>query len=741
MGHGGGCGGGGGASKQSLENAEARAVNAERVSADAIARARRVAASWQEAETAKKNAAAEAEAAKKIAADAAKDMAALQQETDTAYKLLSRFNLLHEVVANATSGTTAVEENIAPLQEAIQTGDTEASKMFVDLRGLSAPPLQEVRLAWRDPGRPERKVVVVSGMKGLDGFVSPMNGTYVEVLGDSFRGKPVFLQEDRDGLIVYGSATNSATEKWLVTSSENLGTRKSWMRSMSANSEATQFPWEETGGWEVSDGTSFHVCPSASVTQGVSGSGTPLHYASVVGTAGMCSVLLDLCPALYACVDAAGRTAREIAAQKGHLAVVREIDAWREKDQALQQRVGDSRQAEADLRQAARDNTIRALQDKLHQNINPFAQCEQTPQGNTALHLAATEGHTVAVFHILTSAAARTHTFWTLRNNNGKTAWELANFFGHSEVCEEIDRQMLQQTTRLQHTQAELATQVQHKVELCQEECARLEAALATVETMTAEYARTCDTASSGNILNVDNYRELVQTVLARDIDASQGTSGDSVLRFNSDVKSLVCGEFADAANGLIELLQVEEFDLSDKIRAGLSAVKSEIELFGNEDLINFFDYVANEPASEVVYSHGTRDKGRIGTCLADFIQHAHAKEAKLSECDIVALRLYTLPPFVYINDPLRDTERVRDKIPHPLPVLTEHLTRALRKLRRIDAAADTATGLFRVHRVISHVLQCVVACCSVLQCVAVCCVSTLQPTQPQVSTKSVASL
>ena len=211
---------------------------------------------------------------------------------------------------------------------------------------------------------------------------------------------------------------------------------------------------------------------------------------------------------------------------------------------------------------------------------------------------------------------------------------------------------------------------------------------------MTAEYARTCDTASSENILNVDDYRELVQTILARDIDASQGASGDSMLRFNSDVKSLVCGEFADAANGLIELLQVEEFDLSDKIPAGLSAMQSEIELFGNEELINLFDYVVNEPASEVVYAQGTRDKGRIGTCLADFIQHPHAKEAKLNECDIVALRIYTLPPFQYINDPLRDTERVRNKIPHPLPVLTEHLTRALKKLRRIDAAADAATGL-----------------------------------------------
>jgi len=246
----------------------------------------------------------------------------------------------------------------------------------------------------------------------------------------------------------------------------------------------------------------------------------------------------------------------------------------------------------------------------------------------------------------------------------------------------------------LQLQQTELVSEIRHKVQLCEEECARLQTALATVESLTTEYARTYDVGSSHNILNVESYRKLVQTVLTRDRVANQdaGWVDDDALRFNSQVKSLVCGEFADATNGLTELLQVAEFDLLDKIRTGMSAIVSEIELFANEDLNHLFNYVANEPASEAEFANGIRDKDRAGMCLADFIQHPHAKEAKLSDCEIVALRLYSLPAFKHINNPLRDTKRVRDKIPHPLPALTEHLTRALKKLRCIDAPSVSAT-------------------------------------------------
>ena len=48
-----------------------------------------------------------------------------------------------------------------------------------------------------------------------------------------------------------------------------------------------------------------------------------------------------------------------------------------------------------------------------------------------------------------------------------------------------------------------------------------------------------------------------------------------------------------------------------------------------------------------------------------------------------MALRLYTTPAFVAINEPLRN---MREGVEHPLPVLVTILAEALRKLRQIGA-------------------------------------------------------
>ena len=150
--------------------------------------------------------------------------------------------------------------------------------------------------------------------------------------------------------------------------------------------------------------------------------------------------------------------------------------------------------------------------------------------------------------------------------------------------------------------------------------------------------------------------------------------------------ENLVCGEFADAANGLIELLQVDEDTLIDKVRGGLEALELEIKMFGDEETIEIFDYVVKQKTSEKEYPNGIRDQDREEECLADFAKHGNSHEAKLNECELASLRMYTLPTFKHINNPLRDQERVRAGQFHPLAVLTEHLTRALKKLRRIDS-------------------------------------------------------
>ena len=75
----------------------------------------------------------------------------------------------------------------------------------------------------------------------------------------------------------------------------------------------------------------------------------------------------------------------------------------------------------------------------------------------------------------------------------------------------------------------------------------------------------------------------------------------------------MVCGEFADAANGLIELLQVDEDTLIDKVRGGLEALELEIKMFGDQETIAIFDYVVKQKTSEKEYPNGIRDKGHAG--------------------------------------------------------------------------------------------------------------------------------
>jgi len=274
-----------------LDHAEARAANAEIASTEANKRARREAAAEvevakkkvavAEAEAAKKKAATDMEATqKKVAADAAKDMAAMQQKLDTAYKVLSRFNLLHEVVVDTPSATTA-QENVAPLQQAILAGDTGAAKIFLDLRSSAALPLHEVCLDWHVSA----KAVDISGVTNGSSSVHFANGHYAVVSGETCGGKPVFKKEDGDVWIEYWSAA----KRWHVKiGASDRGTVSCCMQSQDA--EATQFPWEAKDVWEVYISTKKALEPqlSATVTQwvlsvtisGVTNGSGPAHTAN-----------------------------------------------------------------------------------------------------------------------------------------------------------------------------------------------------------------------------------------------------------------------------------------------------------------------------------------------------------------------------------------------------------------------------------------------------------------------------
>lgn len=105
--------------------------------------------------------------------------------------------------------------------------------------------------------------------------------------------------------------------------------------------------------------------------------------------------------------------------------------------------------------------------------------------------------------------------------------------------------------------------------------------------------------------------------------------------------------------------------------------------------LKTWFNYILNEPASEMEFSNGIRDKGRSGWRLDDFLNEINA--TGLKKAHVLALRLYTTKIFRFINNPLRE------EIQHPMPATVLFLQEGLKLLRK-NAASELkgSTSLWR---------------------------------------------
>jgi hypothetical protein len=174
--------------------------------------------------------------------------------------------------------------------------------------------------------------------------------------------------------------------------------------------------------------------------------------------------------------------------------------------------------------------------------------------------------------------------------------------------------------------------------------------------------------------------------------------------KFCTEPKEMKMGGFQQAAGGLFKLMNVNKNETVAKALGGVPAVKEEVEkLKTNKNYSKYYavvskylNYILYERASEEAYPNGIRDKGHAGKTLSDFVEHSFAKEADLDKAEVVALRLYTTPAFVAINEPLRNME---EGVEHPLPVLVTILAEAIRKLRQIgshDMAAVSEKVLWR---------------------------------------------
>ena len=108
------------------------------------------------------------------------------------------------------------------------------------------------------------------------------------------------------------------------------------------------------------------------------------------------------------------------------------------------------------------------------------------------------------------------------------------------------------------------------------------------------------------------------------------------------------------------------------------------------------FHYIVHEAAVEHTFWNGTRDHGRAGRRLADFMALPQAVEANVTEAELAALRFYTSHSFNSINMALRDQKRT---YPHPLSGIVTSIQRSLKKLRTLgsdDASSKQTVVLWR---------------------------------------------
>ena len=161
--------------------------------------------------------------------------------------------------------------------------------------------------------------------------------------------------------------------------------------------------------------------------------------------------------------------------------------------------------------------------------------------------------------------------------------------------------------------------------------------------------------------------------------------------------RQVLLGEPLEAARGVHSLLGLSRERLESTMSGGAVEIEREVLAHSTEQEgesghpnrdedgwtdAEWIKYLRHEPASEQKLSgeQRTRDKGRDGWRLADFAEHTLAKNAGLSEAQVLALRLYTSGVSRSINTPL--IVGCTEEKPHPLPALVGHLVSALKQLR-----------------------------------------------------------
>ena len=181
-----------------------------------------------------------------------------------------------------------------------------------------------------------------------------------------------------------------------------------------------------------------------------------------------------------------------------------------------------------------------------------------------------------------------------------------------------------------------------------------------------------------------------VLEVAARE-DNSIGSAQEN--KFAS-LTQLTSGTPEDAALGINHLMKVADAHVHRSMvdDGGVAAIVREFETCGNAIDRECLEYVLHQKAgssSKTFQSGLTRDHGRNGEVLSDFVDHPNSKKALLSTAHVLALRLYTSAAFRSLNGPLRNS--ASDRPPHPFPVTINLIKDGIGKLRAVGASSADA--------------------------------------------------
>ena len=191
--------------------------------------------------------------------------------------------------------------------------------------------------------------------------------------------------------------------------------------------------------------------------------------------------------------------------------------------------------------------------------------------------------------------------------------------------------------------------------------------------------------------------KQLLVCILEKAIKKSSSSTSSSQsthfreTKFSSYASDLVTGVPKIAALGL-EAYMKQSMALPNN---GVAAIEKEFKKYGTETDKKWLKYIMYEPASCLENEWGIRDDGRDGVHIEWFHQHENAKIAGLTLAHVLALRLYTCPVFMSLNNPLR--KFLRDKSgnvvqpismaeTHHFPITIAFIDDGIRKLRAVEA-------------------------------------------------------